>query len=274
MDIGVLEKMLDKFADSAIHLGGRIVLVLLILFFGRKIIKYLLKIIKKAFERTDIEVSVEQFLYSLIRVALYVLLAFLIASNCGVDAASIVAVLGSVGVAIGLALQGSLSNVAGGVLILLMRPFRVGDYIIDAAGNEGVVDEIQIIYTKLRTADNRTIVLPNGNLANSSITNVTSSKNRRCDITIGIAYDADIKRAKEVILEVLEEDADTLKDKEMMVFVSLLADSSVNLGVRCWFATEDYFTGMYRLNEEIKYALDRAEISIPYPQMDVHLKND
>ena len=270
MDTNVLENILN----SVINLGGRILLALIILFLGKKIIKYLLKIIKKAFERTDIEVSVEQFLYSLIRVALYVLLAFLVASNCGVDAASIIALLGSAGVAIGLALQGSLSNVAGGVLILLMRPFKVGDYIMDAAGNEGVVDEIQIIYTKLRTGDNRVIVLPNGNLANNSITNVTTSKERRCDITVGISYDADIKLAKEVILDVLKSDPDTLKEKEMMVFVSQLADSSVNLGVRCWFATENYWTGLWRLNEDIKYSLDAANISIPYPQMDVHLKND
>lgn len=270
----LVEKLLDKLANMALYLGGRILFALVILFVGIKIIKFILKLVKKAFERTDIEVSVEQFLYSFIRVALYVILVFLIASNCGVEAASIIALLGSAGVAIGLALQGSLSNVAGGVLILLMRPFRVGDYIVDASGNEGVVDEIQIIYTKLRTGDNKIIVLPNGNLANNSITNVTTSKNRRCDIVVGIAYDADIKKAKEVIMEVLLNDEDTLKDKDMLVFVNQLADSSVNLGVRCWFQTSKYFLGVCRLNEEIKYALDNANISIPYPQMDVHVRND
>lgn len=270
----MLEKILDKLANAAVNLGGRILLALVILFIGAKFIKFILKLVKKGFERTDIEISVEQFLYSLIRVALYVILAFLVASNCGVDAASIVALLGSAGVAIGLALQGSLSNVAGGVLILLMRPFRVGDYIVDAAGNEGVVDEIQIIYTKLRTGDNKIIVLPNGNLANNSITNVTTSKTRRCDIVVGISYDADIKKAKDVIMEVLENDAETIKDKEMIVFVNQLADSSINLGVRCWFETDKYFPGLWRLNEEIKYALDNANIRIPYPQMDVHVKND
>lgn len=268
------EVFLNNITNTAINLGGRILLALIILFVGTKVIKILLKLVKKAFERTDIEVSVEQFLYSLVRVALYVVLAFLVASNCGVDAASIVALLGSAGVAIGLALQGSLSNVAGGVLILLMRPFRVGDYIVDAAGNEGVVDEIQIIYTKLRTGDNKIIVLPNGNLANNSITNVTTSKSRRCDIIVGVSYDADIKKAKNVIMEVLQNDVDTLKDMDMVVFVNELADSSINLGVRCWFATDNYFPGLWRLNEEIKYALDNANINIPYPQMDVHVKND
>lgn len=269
-----LEMFLNKIANTAMNLGGRILLALVILFVGCKVIKMMLKVVKKAFDRMDIEVSVEQFLYSLIRVSLYVLLAFLVASNCGMDAASIIALLGSAGVAVGLALQGSLSNVAGGVLILLMRPFRVGDYIVDAAGNEGVVDEIQIIYTKLRTGDNRIVVLPNGNLANNSITNVTASKNRRCDIVVGIAYDSDIKAAKDVIMSVLQKDPDTLKDMDMVVFVNQLADSSINLGVRCWFAKENYFPGLWRLNEEIKLALDAANISIPYPQMDVHVKND
>lgn len=270
----LMETILEKLANAALNLGGRMLLALVVLVIGVKVIKLILKLVKKAFDRTDIEVSVEQFLYSLIRVALYVILAFLIASYCGVEAASIIALLGSAGVAIGLALQGSLSNVAGGVLILLMRPFRVGDYIVDAAGNEGVVDEIQIIYTKLRTGDNRIIVLPNGNLANNSIINVTTSKARRCDIVVGISYDADIKKAKNVLMEVLQNDPETLKDRDMMVFVSQLADSSVNLGVRCWFETSKYFAGLCRLNEEIKYALDDANISIPYPQMDVHVKND
>jgi len=270
----LLEMFLNKLANTAMNLGGRILLALVILFVGSKLIKLILKLVKKAFDRTDIEVSVEQFLFSLIRVALYVVLAFLVASNCGVDAASIIALLGSAGVAVGLALQGSLSNVAGGVLILLMRPFRVGDYIIDAAGNEGVVDEIQIIYTKLRTVDNKIVVLPNGNLANNSITNVTTSKTRRCDIVVGIAYNSDIKAAKDVIMNVLKNDPDALKDKDMVVFVNQLAESSVNLGVRCWFNTDDYFAGLWRLNEEIKAALDAANISIPYPQMDVHVKND
>ena len=270
----LFEMFLNKVANTAMNLGGRVLLALVILLVGSKIIKLLLKLLKKTFDRTDIEVSVEQFLYSLIRVSLYVLLAFLIASNCGMDAASIVALLGSAGVAVGLALQGSLSNVAGGVLILLMRPFRVGDYIVDANGNEGVVDEIQIIYTKLRTGDNRIVILPNGNLANNSMINVTASKTRRCDIVVGISYDSDIKAAKDVVMSVLQKDPDTLKDKDLLVYVSQLADSSVNLGVRCWFAKENYWTGLWRLNEEIKLALDAADIQIPYPQMDVHVKND
>lgn len=273
MNSTILENLLTQISTAALGLGGRILAALLILFIGSKLIKVALKLFAKTMEKTKADASVSQFLHSLIKAALYVILAFLVASYCGVDAASIVALLGSAGVAVGLALQGSLSNLAGGVLILVLRPFNVGDYIIDAAGNEGTVDEIQIFYTKLRTGDNKVIILPNGTLANNSITNVTTSNMRRCDITVGISYDADIKQAKEVLQKLLEDDPKTLKDKDLVVYVSALADSSVNIGVRCWFNNDDYWTGVWRLNENIKYALDEAEISIPYPQMDVHVKN-
>ncbi len=268
----VIENLITKLADKALSLGGRILVALLVLFIGSKLIKFVLKIFTKAFEKTGADKSVTQFLHSLIKTSMYVILAFMVASYCGVDAASIVALLGSAGVAIGLALQGSLSNLAGGVLILILRPFSVGDYVIDSFGNEGVVDEIQIFYTKLRTADNKVIILPNGTLANNCITNVTTANFRRCDITIGISYDADIKVAKSVIDKVVEADPKTLKNMEMIVFVKELGESSVNLGVRCWFSNEDFWTGTWRLNENIKYALDEAKISIPYPQIDVHVK--
>ncbi len=266
-----IENILMQLSTFALNLGGRVVAALLILFIGSKLIKYALKVFKKTVEKANADVSVSQFLQSLVKAALYVVLAFTVACYCGVDAASIVAVLGSAGVAIGLALQGSLSNLAGGVLILLLRPFKVGDYIVDAAGKEGVVDEIQIFYTKLRTGDNKVIILPNGNLANNSITNVTVSNVRRCDITVGISYDADIKKAKDVLVKLLNEDPKTLKNREMTVFVNALADSCVQLGVRCWFDNDDYFDGLVRLNENIKYALDDAGIVIPYPQLDVHV---
>lgn len=273
IDATIIEAALSKLSSAAMNLGGRILTALIVLFIGSKLIKFALKIFGKAIGRTSADTSVCQFLHSLLKAALYVVLGFMVASYCGVDAASIVALLGSAGVAIGLALQGSLSNLAGGILILVLRPFNVGDYIIDSAGNEGTVDEIQIFYTKLRTGDNRVIILPNGNLANNSITNVTTSKVRRCDIVVGISYDADIKTAKAVIDKVVEEDSKTLKNMEMLVYVSELADSSVNLGVRCWFENADYFPGKWRLNENIKYALDEAGITIPYPQMDVHVQN-
>ncbi len=200
------------------------------------------------------------------------MLVFFIASGFGLDAASVVALLGSAGVAIGLAIQGSLSNFAGGVLILLLKPFKVGDYIIAGNGNEGTVVEIQIFYTKLTTADNRLVVIPNGELSNSSMINASAMPTRRIDIPVGISYEADIRMAKEVLLKVLEEDPGVLQDEEKRVFVDDLADSSVVLNLRCYSTNENFWETRWRLMESVKYALDEAGIGIPFPQVDVHMK--
>ena len=172
----------------------------------------------------------------------------------------------------GLAVQGSLSNLAGGVLILALKPFKVGDYIKESySGQEGTVTEIQIFYTKLLTPDNQTVILPNGNLANNSLVNVTTQEARRMDISVGIAYSADLKRAKDVLMQVLLEDEAVLKEKDMLVFVDELADSSVKLGVRCWFRQEDFWKGKWRVTENCKYRLDENGIEIAFQQLDVHL---
>ena len=223
--------------------------------------------------RAGAEIGVIQFVDSFVKASLYIILILTLASSFGVDAASIVALLGSAGVAIGLAVQGSLSNLAGGVLILLLKPFKVGDYIVEgSSGKEGTVKEIQIFYTKLLTYDNQTIILPNGNLANNTIVNVTAAESRRCDVKVSIAYSADIKKAKEVLTKVLSEAPDTIKEREHFVFVDELADSGINLCVRCWFKNEDFWQGKWRITEQCKYALDKAEIEIPFPQMDVHMR--
>ncbi len=268
-----LDTILAQLASGVLNLGIRILIAILTLFIGSKLIKYVLKILKKTLEKAGADSSISQFLCSFAKAALYIVLGFLIASYCGVDAASIVALLGSAGVAVGLAVQGSLSNMAGGVLILLLKPFKLGDYIIDSAGNEGVVDEIHVIYTKLRTPDNKVIILPNGTLANNSITNVSSSNIRRCDLIVGIAYDSDIKLAKETIMKVISEDADTLKDHDLNVFVDNLGVSSIDIGIRCWFDNENYWTGKWRITENVKYALDNVGIEIPYQQIDIHMNN-
>lgn len=273
IDIGIIEKFLQELPDKALRLGIRVVLAIAAFFIGTQLIRIVRKIVKKSMQRAGAETGAIQFVDSFVKAVLYVLLVFMIASSFGLDAASVVAVLGSAGVAIGLAIQGSLSNFAGGVLILLLKPFKVGDYIIeDSRKNEGTVVEIQLFYTRLATIDNKIIVLPNGTLANTSLTNVTATGMRRVDLRIGISYEADIRHAKQVITDVLRQDEDTLKDKEMFVFVDELGDSSVVLGVRCWFLNEDYWEGRWRITEEIKYALDRNEIPIPYPQMDVHVR--
>ena len=270
---GAIRNFLDSLPEKALNLGIRILFAVIFFLIGVQLIKFVRRIVRKSMEKAGAEVGVTQFVDSFIKAALYVVLAFMLASSFGVDAASIVALLGSAGVAIGLAVQGSLSNLAGGVLILLLKPFKVGDYIIESIiGMEGTVSEIQIFFTKLLTADNKVIVLPNGNLANNTITNVTASKCRRMNIVVGIAYDADLKKAKEVLQEILDKDEKTLKDKERLVYVDELAASSVNLGVRCWFATEDFWAGKWRVTENCKYALDAAGIEIPFQQVDVHVR--
>lgn len=272
IDPGAIEKFLSELPEKALHLGLRILLAFVFFMVGVQIIKLLRKIVKKSLVRGKVDVGVQQFTDSFIKAGLYVLLIFLIAGSFGVDAASVVALVGSAGVAIGLAVQGSLSNLAGGVLILILKPFLVGDYIIDSNGREGTVTEIQMFYTKLLTPDNRTVVLPNGTLANGSIVNVSTDKYRRCDIPVGISYQADIQTAREALMELLARDPAVLKDRDMRVVVDALGDSAVQLIVRCWFTNDDYWDGRYRLTEGIKNTLDQAGVQIPYPQMDVHVQ--
>lgn len=273
IDPSVIERFLQDLPEKAFNLGVRIMLALVVFFIGVQCIKLLRKIVKKSLQRTNADVGVSQFIDSFIKVGSYAILIMLIATSFGVDAASIIAVFGSAGVAIGLALQGSLSNLAGGVLILILKPFKVGDYIIeDTNKNEGTVTEIQIFYTKLTTADNKTIILPNGTLANSSLTNVTHAPYRRNEIKIGISYDSDIKTAKKILQDLLDNDAAVLQDMDKLVFVDDLADSSVVLGVRCWFKNEDFWTGRWRLIEEAKYALEENGVVLAYPQLDVHIQ--
>ena len=267
---GVIEKFLDELPDKAFHLGLRIVLAILVLLIGMQLIKLIRKILQKALYRSHVDESAVHFIDSFSKYALYFLLIIFIASWLGVDAASIIAILGSVSVAIGLALQGSLSNFAGGVLILILKPFVLGDYIRDGAGNEGIVSGIDVFYTQLTTFDNKIIVLPNGTLANGCITNYTRCSKRRFDVKVSIAYKEDIRHAKEVLLAVLKEDEGILKNEEMVGLVDSLGDSSVNLIVRGWVKQEDYWPAIWRMTEKVKYALDDAGITIPFPQMDVH----
>ncbi|MCD8379728.1 MAG: mechanosensitive ion channel [Lachnospiraceae bacterium] len=242
---------------------------------GVKLIKFLRKFLRSFLEKRNAEAGVITFLDSAVNIVLYVILAFTILEMFGFDTASLLAVIASASVAIGLALQGAFSNMAGGVLILLQKPFKVGDYIVaHGAGLEGTVDDIQIFYTHLHTADNKVVVILNGSLSDNSITNVTMGAKRRVDVNVGIAYDADLKKAKEVLLKMLEDDETTLKDEPMMVVVSELADSSVNLIVRCWVNGEDYWTSFWRITEKTKLTLDENDISIPFPQMDVHMIPD
>lgn len=265
-------KILSRIFDGMLDIGLRILLAALTLIVGIQIVKLVRRLVKNVLTKAEAEVGVVQFLDSFLKIALYVVLGFIIAAGFGVDAASIVAILGSAGVAVGLALQGSLSNLAGGVLILILKPFKVGDYIKeDSAGNEGTVSEIQMFYTKLRTPDNRTIILPNGTLANTSLTNATQTDKRRIDIKVGISYMADIKTAKEVLRGVLDREKAILPEQDKLVYVDELGESAVVMGVRCWVKKEDYWNVKWSLTEEIKYTLDENGISIPFPQMEVRV---
>ncbi len=271
IDSGLIQSYLQKLPETALRFGVRVLLALLVFFIGTQLIKWVCKILKKSMQRGNADVGAMQFLTSFVRIALYIVLVLFIASGFGLDAASVVALLGSAGVAIGLAVQGSLSNLAGGVLILLLKPFKVGDYIVTANGNEGAVQEIQIFYTKLTTGDNRLVIIPNGDLSNSSMINVSAMPNRRVDISVGISYQADIRQAREVLLKLLESDDKVLADMDKKVYVDSLADSAVVLGIRFYVLSEDYWESKWRLTEAVKYALDEADISIPYNQLDVHL---
>ncbi len=274
-EIGIIKQFLEELPQKALNLGVRILLAIVFLFLGFSLIKVIRRIVKKSLKRAGADVGVVQFLDSFIKVGLYIILGFMVAGGFGLDAASVVAVVGSAGVAVGLALQGSLSNFAGGVLILLIKPFKVGDYIKeDSQGNEGTVTEIQMFYTKLLTYDGKTVVLPNGTLANTSLVNVTAANFRRLDVTVGISYDSDIKKAKAVLTRLVDENPLVIQDKDKVVTVDDLSDSAVVIAVKCHVKTEDYWTLRGQLLEDIKLSFDEEGIMIPYPQLDVHIDKE
>lgn len=273
--VNQLTQYVQDSIPGLITFGLKVLAALVAFFIGRLVIRWIRKIVRRSFERSGADKGVEQFVDSLLKYGLYALLVFSLISSLGFDTTSVAAVLASGGVAIGLALQGSLSNFAGGVLILLLKPFVVGDYIIeDTNGKEGTVKEIQIFYTKLSTIDNKTIVIPNGMLTNNSITNATAKDERQLDLRVGISYDADIRQAKSVIENLLIKDECIIKNEQINVFVHELADSAVVLGIRAWVKNEEYWETRWRLLEEIKILLDENEIEIPYPQMAVHMKEN
>lgn len=273
---------MEKLAE---HMSGKIpavidfiigvVLALVVFWIGTKIIGWIRKLIRISMEKGNVDKGVRQFVDSLVKFALYAVLIFSIGSKFGLDTTSVAAALASCGVAIGLALQGSLSNFAGGVLILILKPFVVGDYIVeDNKGREGTVKEIQLFYTKLLTIDNKTVIIPNGTLANTSLTNVTAQDKRRLDLTVGISYQADLQKAKILLEQLVSSEEAVLKDEEMRVFVDSLGDSAVVLGIHSWVKKEDYWTTKWKMTEEIKLLFDEHGIEIPYQQIVVHTKEN
>ncbi len=272
-EIGNLAEYISGKIPGVVDFAIGVILALVVFWIGTKLIKWIRKIGRMSMEKSNVDKGVQQFVDSLMKYALYAILIFSIGSKFGLDTASVAAALASCGVAIGLALQGSLSNFAGGVLILIMKPFIVGDYIVeDSKGREGTVKEIQLFYTKLVTADNKTVVIPNGTLANTSLTNVTAQDKRRLDLSVGISYEADLKKAKALIEGLLRADEDILKNEDINVFVDTLGESSVVIGARGWVKKENYWTAKWRLTENIKLTLDENGIEIPFNQVVVHVK--
>lgn len=274
LDEGVLKSWLETVLPSVLSFFWSVILALLVAYLGGKIIKALRKGLQKSLERKDAEEGVKQFVDQVFKVFLWIVVIIIILGLFGFTASSLAAAVASLGVTAGLALQGSLSNFAGGVLILMLHPFRVGDYIIeDNHKNEGTVIEISIFYTKLRTVDNKIIVVPNGTLANNSLTNATKSDRRQMDLVIPIGYDADIKRAKEILHQLVTAETRRLEEESVNVFVKELNGSSVDLGVRFWVPTEVYWPVRWDMLENIKLTFDAEGISIPFTQMDVHVKS-
>ena len=272
-EVSQLAAYMENKIPAILDFAVGVILSLVVYAIGARVIKWVRKLVKKSLERSSLDVGVQQFLDSILKLALHALLIFSILQKYGLDTATVAAALASCGVAIGLALQGSLSNFAGGVLILVLKPFVVGDYIIEDSNKcEGTVKEIQMFYTKLQTADNRTIIIPNGTLANNSLTNVTAQDKRRLDLKVDISYDADIKQAKAVLENLLANDEGIMQDEDKSVYVDQLGASSVVMGVRGWVAKADYWTTRCRLLENMKLALDENGIEIPYNQIVVHTK--
>ena len=266
---------LQNHIPDLISFGIKVVFALVFFFIGRIVIRWIRKLVRKSMQRSGADKGVEQFVDSLLKFSLYFLLLFMIGTKFGIDASSVAALIASGGVAIGLAMQGSLSNFAGGVLILLLKPFEVGDYIIeDTNKNEGTVKEIQIFYTKMTTIDNKTIVIPNGILTNNSLTNATAKDERRLDLRVDISYDADLKKAKAMIMDVLNNDPAVLREDEIVVFVDELGESSVVLGARAWTKSADFWQAKWRILENIKEKMDENQIEIPYRQLTVHMNKN
>ena len=262
------KEMFERYVPVVCDYLLRIALVLVIFFVGRKLIKNIVSLCDQALKRHGMEVTVCRFFCNVINALGYICMLGILLQTVGLTATSLTALVASAGVAVGLALQGSLSNFAGGVLILLMKPFVIGDYIVQG-NTEGTVKEIGLVYTELITADNRLIVIPNGTLIDSSIVNVTATGKRRLELSVGIGYKSDLKKAKEVLIRLGENDPARDPENPVNVFVSELAESSVNLGLHVWVSSSEYWNAKWRLTENIKMAFDEEGIEIPFKQVEI-----
>jgi len=264
------EFYLQKLLETSSEILPKILWAIVFLFVGLFVIKKINLLLKKTFEKTKLDETLESFMQSFVSIGLKILLFISIASMLGVETTSLAALLGAAGLAVGLALQGSLANFAGGILILIFKPFKVGDYIA-AQGFKGTVKDILIFNTILKTSDNKKVILPNGNLSNDALVNYTANKQRRVDFIFGIGYDDDLKKAKNILEKILKSEKRILKNKDILIAVGNLGDNSVDLFVRVWVKTDDYWDVYYHITENVKLTFDKEKISFPYPQRDIHL---
>lgn len=271
--VSKLSEITDGLLNKVINFGFDVLIAIGIFIAGRIILKLIRKLFKNIMDKSNVDVGVVKFADSIIKAIGYLIIIIVICGQIGIQTTSLITLLGTASLSIGLALEGCLANFAGGVLILVTKPFVVGDYIkIDGGQDtEGTVDKIDIIYTTLSTPDNKSIKIPNGTVSNSILTNVTNQTKRRVEVLVGISYDDDIKKAKEIATDVMNSCEYILPEEENMVVVKELAESSVNLEIRLWTATDDYWNAKFDINERIKAEFDKNGISIPFNQLDVHV---
>ena len=266
-------EVLQTMLSEAVWIVIKIVIALAIYFLGRWIVRRVVRLIDVAMERRKVDISLRSFMRNTVRVVFSLILVLIVVQTLGVNVTSLIAVFSAATLAIGMALSGTAQNFAGGVMILMMKPYRVGDY-ISAQGQSGTVREIKLFSTVITTTDNQTIYIPNNAIATAIIDNYTTAEQRRVDWTVGISYGDDVDVARETILAMLAADARILRETAPVVWVAALADSSVNLTVRAWVANADYWDVFFEYNERFYKELPKAGINVPFPQMDVHVKND
>ncbi len=266
----MLESNSQKLIELVLLYGPKLLWAIVVLFVGFWVIKKVTVLMDLAMTKKEVEVTLKLFLMNLVSILLKALLFISVASMVGIETTSFIAVLGAAGLAVGLALQGSLSNFAGGVLLLLFKPYKVGDF-IETQGHSGTVNAIQIFNTILKTGDNKTIIIPNGPIANSSLINYSTEENRRVDMVFGIGYGDDIDQAKGLLQQLIDQDDRILKEPASAILCAELADSSVNFNVRVWVNASDYWGVYFDMQEAVKKRFDQEGISIPFPQQDVYM---
>ena len=268
-----LDVVINKLIDLVVSFGGRLLVAIIVFFIGRWLIKRIINLIVKGMQRRKVEASLFSFTRSMVKITLYFLIVIIIIGILGIETSSFIALFASAGIAIGAALSGTLQNFAGGVMILLFKPFKVGDY-IEAQGQSGTVREIQIFNTILATPDNKIIIVPNGGLSTGITENYSKEETRRVDWVFGIAYGDSYDKAKEVIARLLNNDSRILTTPAYFIALNSLGDSSVNIVVRAWVKSPDYWDVFFDMNEKVYKTFTQENINIPFPQMDVHLKQD